>query len=441
MDKHLIVAKGSEIGSTPNREVKRITPDLIEDYLTIYLNAYPAGKNLGDEGRDKYRPRILHSMENDKNINFYGLFEDDKLIAQMKLIDFTMNAFGKLVPACGLMALGVHPMHKKKGAAKDMVRFFEKYTRESGAIVSMLLPFRMDFYRNLGYGQGTKLEEYHIPTTNLPSCDKSELSKVRFLKEKDLDDILECHKNFVSSYHGMLYKFEDEIRDMDDFDPRKIGYFEDGKLKGYVVYNIENTSDVNYTLNRMSVTELVYDSPTVLKTLLGYLRTQSDLSQSVVIRTGEEDFYHLLPSSQDITGNYIDFGFLQTNVGAIGTMYKITDPAFFITETSHRKFIPVNLTVGFDYYDELLHEERKINLQFKSHQCGKAGYWTVLDNSTECDVRIACNLAELSSLFMGSAHLSSLVRLGVMKLSDMEYEDVLDSLFHCRQKPFTNTDY
>ncbi len=441
MDKYSVTAKGPEIGSTPNREVKRITPDLIEDYLTIYLNAYPAGKNLGEEGRDKYRPRILNSMENDKNINFYGLFEDGKLIAQMKLIDFTMNAFGKLVPACGLMALGVHPLHKKKGAAKDMVRFFEKYTRDTGAIVSMLLPFRMDFYRNMGYGCGTKLEEYHIPTTQLPACDKAELSKIRFLDSPNLDDILECHKNFVGGYHGMLYKFEDEIRDMDDFDTRKLGYFEDDILKGYVVYNIENVSDVNYTLNKMVVTELVYDSPVVLHALLGYLRNQADLSQTVVIRTGEEDFYHLLPSCQDVTGNYIDFGFLQTNVGAIGTLYKITDPKFFVEQTSYRKFIPVNLTVGFDYYDELLHEEREINIKFEAHECGKAGCWTVLEDEAECDVRVSCNLAELSSLFMGSAHFASLVRLGVMKLSDAEYEDVLDALFHCKQKPFTNTDY
>ena len=37
-----------------------------------------------------------------------GLFEDDVLIATMKLILFSMNFFGKMQPACGLMALEVH---------------------------------------------------------------------------------------------------------------------------------------------------------------------------------------------------------------------------------------------------------------------------------------------------------------------------------------------
>ena len=88
----------------------------------------------------------------------------DELLATMKLIDLSVNFFGKIRPASGLMALGVHPLHKKKGVAKDMVKFFEKYTKESGSLVAMLLPFRMDFYRQMGYGYGSKLDEYRIPS-------------------------------------------------------------------------------------------------------------------------------------------------------------------------------------------------------------------------------------------------------------------------------------
>ena len=58
MEKYSITAKGPELGMAQNREVKMIPPELIEDYLTIYLNAYPAFKNIGDEGREKYRNRL-----------------------------------------------------------------------------------------------------------------------------------------------------------------------------------------------------------------------------------------------------------------------------------------------------------------------------------------------------------------------------------------------
>lgn len=420
------------------REIRLITPEYIEDYLTIYLNAYPAYKNIGEEGRNKYRPRILHSIKEDKHIHFYGLFEDNQLIAQMKLIDFSMNAFGKMQKAVGLMALGVHPMHKKKGAAKDMVRFFEKYTLETGAIVSMLLPFRMDFYRKMGYGYGSKMEEYNLPTINLPESSIEELAKIRFIgsDEKSTAMLLECYSTFAKQNHGMLEKFEDEIRDYQgDSDTRRVGYFENGRLTGYVTYNLICESDVNYTLNRMEVTELVYLHQNALHTLLGYLRNQSDLAQKTVIRTGEPDFYHILPSAQNTSGNYIDYGFLESNIGAIGTMYKITDPAAFIRATDYRKFIPTGLTVKFIYDNEFEHTTEELLVDFTME-----GQWKTVSGKN-ADVTLKCTLADLSSLFMGSAGFASLVRLGAIKISNPAYTDMLDLLFHTSQKPWTNTDY
>ena len=48
MEKYSITAKGPALGMALNREVKMIPPELIEDYLTIYVNAYPSFKNIGD---------------------------------------------------------------------------------------------------------------------------------------------------------------------------------------------------------------------------------------------------------------------------------------------------------------------------------------------------------------------------------------------------------
>lgn len=421
------------------REIRKITPEYIEDYLTIYLNAYPAYKNTGKEGRDKYRPRFLHSMAEDKNIHFYGLFEDDKLIAQMKLIDFQMNAFGKMQKATGLMALGVHPMHKKKGAAKDMVKFFEQYTEESGAIVSMLLPFRMDFYRKMGYGYGSKMDEYLLPTVNLPVSSPELQSCIRFIgsDEKETEMLLNCYSRFAAGYHGMVQKFEDELRDYaDDSETKRVGYFEHNELKGYVTYDIVCMSETNYTLNRINVKELVYLNGNALQALLGFIQKQSDLAETVVVRTGEPDFYHILPSAQNISGHYTDFGFLETNTGSIGTMYKIVNPEKFIEATSYRKFIPFDLKIRFIYNNELEHCTSTTGIEFTTE-----GNWKTFSSDEDYDLTATCNLSDFSSLLMGSCEFSSLVRLGAIVLSDPSYTSVLDLLFHVEQKPWTNTDY
>lgn len=428
------------------REIKLITPEYVEEYLTIYLNAYPAYKDIGNAGRDKYRPKVLMSMENDKHIHFYGLFEGERLIATMKLIDFSVNFFGKMQPATGLMALGVHPLHKKNKAALEMVKFFEDYAKGKPSSVAMLLPFRMDFYRKMGYGCGSKLEEYRLPTESLPKTDREKIDNLRFLSAEDIPEMLKCHSAFAAKNHGMAEKFEDEIRAMEeDTSTRRIGYFRNGTLLGYVAYTLVCESDVNYTLNRMEVNELVYTDGHVLNCLLGYLRNQSDLAQTVVIRTGEADFYHILPSCQDTSGNYIDFGFLQTNVSAIGTMYKITDPAAFVRSTEYRRFPSADLTVCFTYEDELNHSTDKICLRFD-----EKGQWTVLEGSAASGagndaenacIQIHCDLSTLSSLFMGSCGFAALTRLGSISIDQPQYIDILDRLFYCSQRPWTNTDY
>jgi len=419
------------------RIIRRLTPEDMPAFMEIYLNAYPAGKDLSQECYDKYYSKNLQSMLEYEHVNLFGMFEDGTLIAQMKLIDFDMNLYGEMRKATGLMALAVHPLHKKKGAAKEMVEFFEKYTVESGGSASLLLPFRMDFYRKMGYGCGTKMDEYHISTEYLPKDGGT--THLKYMGCGQVDQVLECYSAFVRKNHGALYKFEEEIRDMmGDDEVRRIGYFDEGKLKGYVAFNFVNTSDCNYTLNLMDVKELIYDDEVVLKELLAGLRMQADLAQSVIIRTGEPDFYHILESAQDVSGNYIDFGFLQTNISAVGTMYKIPDIEVFIKAAAHREFPNINLSVAFEVTDELAGNIKTFTLDFND---GKWSYDGSKEALINADVRVTCKLAELSSLLMGSAEFAGLVRLGAVKVDKPEYIRVLDMLLHAEQKPFTNTDY
>ena len=122
-------------------DVRPLTAADIEAYLDIYLNSYPAYKSLDAACRAHYRDKHLTELREDTQTRTVGLFEGDTLIATMKLILFSMNFFGRMQPACGLMALEVHPLHKKKGAALYMVRYFEDYARRHGALLTLLIFF------------------------------------------------------------------------------------------------------------------------------------------------------------------------------------------------------------------------------------------------------------------------------------------------------------
>ena len=269
--------------------------------------------------------------------------------------------------------------------------------------------------------------------------DRSELAGLRLLGRDEADAVLACYTEFVEQNHGAVCKFEEEVRDFrDDDEVRRLGWLEDGKLRGYVAFTFENTSDCNYTLNRMNVKELVYHDAAVLRKLLAGLRMQADLAQSVVIRTGEPDFYHLLESCQDMSGGYIDFGFLQTNVSAVGTMYKICDFGKFFEASSHRAFPAMELTAGFEVTDDVAGETERFAVKFAG---GSWKYEAGGEAYDAAEVHVNCRRSDLSSLLMGSADFAGLVRLGVMTVDCPVLVKTLDLLLHTAQKPFTNTDY
>ena len=244
-----------------------------------------------------------------------------------------------------------------------------------------------------------------------------------FSVEKDeIKKVILCHSAFVKKYHGAVEKFEEEIRDIvNDDETRRIGYFVGGELKGYATYDFVSESEVNYALNRIEVSELIYSDGEVLRNLIGGLRMQSDLAQNIVIRTGEADFYHLLDSPQDISGNYIDHGFLQTNVSAMGTMYKIPDVKRFIEKTNNREFPIDNLKIAFRVNNEFKSSEERFGISFKSDHNKKYSNWSYVEDFNDADVEIKCNLSDLSSLLMGSANLAPLVRMGIVSINN-DYE-------------------
>lgn len=420
-----------------NWTIRPLTEEDLEPYLDIYLNSYPAYKDLDQSCREHYREKHRTELREDTQTRTVGLFEGPTLIATMKLILFSMNFFGRMQPACGLMALEVHPLHKKKGAALYMVRYFEDYAREKGALLTLLLPFRIDFYRRMGYGFAGKIYEYYLPTSALPKVDRAVLPRLRLLQPEDFDAAMACQRRFAARNHGMVEKFDEEIRGLrDDIQVRRIGYYDpDGQIRGYAAYRFRSASDTNYTQNCLSVEELVYEDGAVLRALLMALRMQEDLAQTVILRTGEEDFHHLLADPQDVSKNYIDFGFLQTNVSAVGTMFKLTDPERFVEKTAYRTFPAGRITAAFSYRDEMQDVDDCLRVSIMD------GRWSVVDRDEPVEVTVRCRQGDLAALLMGSAELPALLRLGAARADDPEKARVLGALLHCEQRPWLNSDY
>lgn len=414
------------------REIRELNRSHIDAYTEIAFKAYPSFKDFSPEAMAAYKEVAIETLEHDPVVTFYGMFEGEKLIAVMRHFDFEMNCFGKKIPVAGLGFLGVHLMHKKEKAAREMVAFYEAHYRERKMPISLLLPFRPDFYKKMGYGHGTKMNQYRLETRRIPRYDRP--SDLRYLEERELDLLLACHARVADKTHGMITKFGDEIRDYfaDPFNQIVASYDERGKVEGYMVFQFQNGKAGNYTINQIYVKELIYQSADVLAKLLGFLRKQEDQVQLVIFNTQDPHFHYLFDNPLDDSLHYIPYGYLQTNVQAIGVMYKLLDVREAFRQCGHRDFNGVDLAVRFLIRDE--HDRvEAVDVHFQR------GHASLEELDPEIIVEIG--LSDFSSLFLGSTSVLGLYGLGLLRVNDASQIDRLHRALDIAQKPVCTTDF
>lgn len=417
------------------REIRELKSSDVAAYADIAFNAYPSFKDFSISALDDYRASVTDILENDPIVTFLGLFQEDTLIGVMRLFDFEMNLFGKILPVSGVGFLGVHLMHKKKGVARTLITYYEEHYLKKQMPLAMLLPFRPDFYKSMGYGFGTKMNQYRIPNKYIPNYKIS--GRMDYLTEASLDDILQCHDLMVRNSHGRLRKFSDEINDLfgDPFN-RVVGHYNDeGVLDGYIVYKFQNGKAGNYTINHMYVKEMIYHNPKVLESLMGYFKTQTDQVELFIFNTENEGFHFMFANPLNDTKNYIPYGYLETNTQAVGVMYKLLDVAMAFKQCEHRNYNNYTGRVKIITQDDYSTDSTATIVHFKD---GKA---SIVYSDSNFDYTIKIKGSDFASLFIGSINVLELYHNGLLIIDDPMMIKALDLAFYCPEKPVCYTDF
>lgn len=271
--------------------------------------------------------------------------------------------------------------------------------------------------------------------------------------------------------HGMIRKTGEELGDLrTDEVTIRLGAFRDGRMTGYLAYRFENVSETNFTQNRINVTELIHLDAETLTSFLEYLRRQADLVQSVKISSGDENFYHILSDPQDLSMEYLPYGYLQVSREFIGYMYKIVDYPEFFRLTANRPAGRDAMTARIEYEDAFAKAVRCLVIEAG----GPRGGWRLLEQGTlavgasagpvgaqegvrrlapdaagasadptgaSADVTIRCSESDLNALLMNAARLQPLYELGAVRTDDPAALRRLDAILYYSQKPYSNTDF
>ncbi|MEJ2750220.1 MAG: GNAT family N-acetyltransferase, partial [Anaerolineae bacterium] len=182
------------------RQIRELTRADNEALITIVADAYPGMSLVTEAERTQFWQRTEQILAETAVTN-WGLFADDVLLGTMRLFDFMMTLYETPVLVGGVGGVAVALAHKKQKVARDMILFFLHRYQEKGAALTALYPFRPDFYRQMGFGYGAKMNQYRVKPSSLPH---SGMEEVLFLTDEDRAAVAACYGRYTTQTHGMF---------------------------------------------------------------------------------------------------------------------------------------------------------------------------------------------------------------------------------------------
>jgi predicted acetyltransferase len=413
-------------------DIRMLQPGDFDALAPIFAEAYPGINIVSEEDRQRFRDRALKFHQEDPTAAFYGLFRDGELLGIMCYYDFSMNYLQVQIPAGGVGQVAVHLAHKKEHVAKEMMLHFLRHYREKDAPFVALYPFRPDFYRKMGFGYGTKMNQYRVRPAAFPRAPSK--AHVRYLTEADKQALADCYNRFADQTHGMMRKTERELQRLfGGPEHRIVGFEKEGQIQGYLVFTWEHGE--SFILNDLHIKEFIYEDREALLELATFLHSQADQIRHVFINTQDEDFHHLLLDPRNGSDRLIPDVYHESNAQGVGLMVRVIDVPGIVDRLADHDFGGQTCTLKLTIDDSFLPENAgSFLLRFDT------GHVQRMEEGSH-DVETRLDIADFSSLLSGTVRFRSLYRYGLAEISAESYVNIIDRIFAVEQKPMCMTPF
>jgi hypothetical protein len=284
----------------------------------------------------------------------------------------------------------------------------------------------------MGFGFGTKMNQYSIKPKDLPN--EGIKSHVNFALEGDNQQLLDCYGRIAEKTNGMIERTEAEFNGIFIIPQNKVVvYKKDGRVEGYIVFMFKKASQDNALKNDIFIKEFLYENTEALKSLLTFLNTQEDQINRVVLNTLDENLHHILLDPRNGSDNLMTPVYHESNLQGVGLMYRVTDTRVLFDALREHNFNNQNCKLRLNINDSLIKENTEsIIVHFIE---GKA----IISDIGEYDAVVDLDIADFSSLIVGAVGFKPLLKYGIARISDIRYADVVDKIFEMSEKPICLT--
>jgi predicted acetyltransferase len=405
-------------------------PALVAALARLMADAYPImGLTTGD-ALDGYVTRLAELMRDDNPV--WVIAERDGVLAgAMRLYDYQMNVRGRDALTGGVGSVAVARTHKRQGIARALIAWYLDHYRARNAPFAALHPFRLDFYRALGFGYGTPFQRFRFAPGTLR--DGGARGNVRELGAGDLDALLECYERVRAKANGLIAKHRAvTARSLEDAALRYVAVEDGGTMRAFMQTTVVAADPELRNRDELIVRDLAYEDESYLAALLGFLRAQRDQFARVVIESQDAALH--LASSDPRDGSDVSVAPPAAHRIAetgLGVMYRILDVERALARVpgSTAPFA-LRLVVDDPFF------------------AATAGTWTFQfspqrsaqrADSAVPDATLTIGIHDLSSVVLGSLRVQDLVRHRLATVEPAHAVSRIDAAFRADQPPYCTT--
>jgi predicted acetyltransferase len=406
-------------------ELRIVTPDdaAMAAIADLLIDAYTLISGDTREKREHY-VRRLRERTAEPGMMRIAAYRDGMLAGTMAWYDFTMRLRTRDVFAGGIGAVAVAFEARRRGVARELVQAFVEAYAARGAALALLHPFRHDFYRNKGFGYGTKMNRYRFAPEALPGSGRAD--RVRVARGEDDAAVAACYERVRAVTNGLIATSVAEFRErLDDLGQRVFVYADDaGTVRGYAL--ARPVFDEARSVPELRVYEPICEEPAALAALLAFFRGLGDQFRTIIVVTQDETLYFV--SSDPRSGEARPLhppAYHETNAQGSGVMYRVLDIPAALAAAGIAAYAGQGARATVTVADAILGER---SLPFEAQIPG-----------LERDVAVALDVADFSSLVVGSVRLRALHAYSLAHVSDPAALPALDAAFAADLAPRCTT--
>jgi predicted acetyltransferase len=231
---------------------------------------------------------------------WYGVFDEDLLVAQ--LIDRQYDAYfgGVPIPTCGVAGVTVAAEHRGRGILTPLFATLLHDAKQRGALISTLFPSAPRIYRRFGYETIVEYVRVEVPSQALAAVPQPTTIRTRRATAADFDDIRGIYDAWAIEQNGPLSRrgvsFTATAEDfVDSFTGVTAAVDVNDTIRGFTSWR--RGEGVGHGAS-ITVSDLLATSAEAYRALLWVIGTFASVAATVKIDTSGDDLARLsLPSN------------------------------------------------------------------------------------------------------------------------------------------------